>query len=290
MKLSQLSYFQTACKLNSISRAAERLHISQPAITAAIRELENEFGYPLLSRQGKRFDLTREGMAFLEETDRLLAHADQFETAMKNLLSGRRTIRVGVPPMIGSILLPEIYTAFREQGRDFSLEIVESGRQALLSRMANHELDMAFLPHDSPLAPNFQSLQIAELETVCCTAPGNPLSEKETISVSDLQNESLILFKNSFFQTERILGRFQAERLHPRILLQTDQLSTIRKLVSCDIGVGFLFGAVARSLRDIACVPLNPPMKSQVSLVWRGTDYLMKEQNEFIEFMRGLKE
>lgn len=95
MKLMRLSCFSAACRLGSITRAAAQLHISQPLVSAAIRELEAEFGYALLARQGKRFAFTAEGAVFLKEADRLLSHAENFETAMKQLTRGPRRIRGG---------------------------------------------------------------------------------------------------------------------------------------------------------------------------------------------------
>lgn len=289
MKLMQLYYFRTACRQGSITRAAGQLHISQPSVSAAIRELEAEFGYALLARQGKRFALTPEGAVFLKEADRLLSHAENFETAMKQLTQGPRQIVLGVPPMIGSLLLPKIYAGFRGKKIPFRLSIVETGRQELLRQLlGSNELDMAFLPHDRPLDTRCHSVPITELETVCCLAPDHPLAGRATLSPAELSGESLVLFKDSFFQTERIVGLFQSEGIAPRVLLQTDQLSTIRKLVTCNIAVGFLFRQISEPFRDIVSIPLAAPMKAKVSLAWRSTDYLPREQADFIEYIRTI--
>ena len=288
MTITQLRYFQKACKLENITRAAEALHVSQPSVSAAIRELEQEFGYPLLVRSKRSFSLTPKGGIFLEEVDRLLSHVDNFETAMSQLGKGPGRVAVGVPPMIGSLVLPRIYASGFLPDTKIELSIVEAGRQELLRLLASNELDMAFLPHDRPLGPGYSVLHLTKLETMCCVSTNNPLALRQSISVKELEGEPLVLFKNSFFQTERIIARFQAEAIEPKVLLQTDQLSTIRKLVSCDTAVGFLFGEVSSPLPNIASIPLDPPMVAQVSLVWRGADYLSKQEQDFIEFVRSL--
>lgn len=288
MTITQLRYFQKACKLDNITRAAEALHVSQPSVSAAIRELEEEFGITLLERRGRGFTLTPDGAVFLAETDRLLGHVDDFVTAMGRLAQAPGRLLVGVPPMIGSLVLPLIYTGEEHRRAPFDLNIVETGRQELLQRLGAGELDLAFIPHDRPLGPRYAAVAITRLDTVCCVSRSHPLAARKSLPVSALAGEPLALFKNSFFQTERILARFEAEGIEPKVLLQSDQLSTIRKLVASSAAVGFLFGRVAESLPELAAVPLEPPMTTQVSLVWRGADCLCAEHRRFIDYVRAL--
>lgn len=289
MTITQLRYFQKACRLENITRAAEALHISQPSVSAAIRELEREFGCQLLARSKRGFALTENGQAFLQQTDRLLAHVDGFEAAMHRLGQGAGPIAVGVPPMIGSLVLPRIYGGGALPGAAFELSILEAGRRELLRKLAANELDMAFIPHDQPLGPAFSSLHIAWLETVCCVCRDHPLAGCARLTVEQLARQPLVLFKSGFFQTERVIASFQVKKLEPRILLQTDQLSTIRKLVSCGAAAGFLFGADTGALPDLVSIPMDPPMMSQVSLVWRSGDLLSEQEQRFIEYVRTLK-
>lgn len=288
MTLAQLTYFETACRLESITRAAEQLHISQPSVSAAIRELEAEFGYALLDRQGRRFALTREGRVFWEEARRLLAHAGDFEHGMLRLARHSRPIALGLPPMIGSLVLPALLAPGEEAPAPFRLDITEGGRRELLQQLADGRLDMAFLPHDRPLEPHYRFVPVAELETVCCVSARHPLARRSSVTIRALEGHPLVLFKESFFQTERILDAFGREGVKPNILLQTSQLSTVRRLVAQNLAAGFLFRQLAGPAAEMVSVPLDPPMKAQVSLVWRGTDHLPGEHLRFIEQVRAL--
>ncbi len=288
MTITQLRYFQKACKLDNITRAAEALHVSQPSVSAAIRELEEEFGFALLERRGRSFSLTPNGAVFLAEADRLLSHVSDFETAMVRLAQGPGQLKVGVPPMIGSLVLPLIYTGEEHRRTPFDLGIVEAGRQELLQRLSAGELDLAFIPHDRPLSASYTGIAVTILETVCCTSLFHPLAGQERLAVAQLADEPLALFKNSFFQTERIIARFEVEHITPHVLLQSDQLSTIRKLIASNAAVGFLFSKVACSLPELAAIPLDPPMTTQVSLVWRVSDCLSDEHRRFINYVGSL--
>lgn len=179
MTITQLRYFQKACKLDNITRAAEALHVSQPSVSAAIRELEEEYGFALLERRGRSFSLTPNGAVFLAEADRLLSHVSDFETAMVRLAQGPGQLKVGVPPMIGSLVLPLIYTGEEHRRTPFDLGIVEAGRQELLQRLSAGELDLAFIPHDRPLSASYTGIAVTILETVCCTSLFHPLAGQE---------------------------------------------------------------------------------------------------------------
>jgi DNA-binding transcriptional LysR family regulator len=289
MRITQLEYFQMAAKTGSITGAAEALHISQPSVSTAIKELESELGYLLLARKGKHFTLTREGAVFLEETNRLLSHVENFSLSMKALKDKTRQIHLGIPPMIGSLVLPALYRQFQGKKVPFRLDVTEAGRHHLLEQLAANEIDMAFLPHVRPFDSRFDVITVAEPETVCCLPPGHPLARKDSLCAADLQDEPLILFKNSFFQTERIMDWFRAGETEPVILLHTDQLSTIYQFVSRGLAASFLFRQVAETLPDMSVVPLSTPMKARISLVRRRSDYLPEEFRTFIEHVASLK-
>ena len=110
MTLDQLRYFQAVCQYDNVSRAAEALNISQPSVSNAIGNLEKEFGTLLFTRQRKRLVLTKEGTLLLEMTEQLLSQADKINRIMREMGSEKRVLRLGVPPMIGSLALPVLFT------------------------------------------------------------------------------------------------------------------------------------------------------------------------------------
>lgn len=287
MTLTQLRYFQTACRLRNITQAARRLHVSQPSVSIAIRELEDEFGLMLLDRSGRAFSLTAEGVLFLEQADGLLAHADDFRRSMGELSASHRALRLGIPPMIGAILLPRL---LRDSGPDQpQLTVTELGGKELFTQLDNRQIDMAFIPHRDPLPGKYRSLPVLEVETVCCVADPHPLAGRETVSVRELAGEPLdLLFKDGAFHTEAVLDRFRQEEITPNILIQTGQLSTVRELVTQGRAAGFLFSPIAASLPGVAGVPLAPPLTAQVSLVWNKGDYLSKLRAAFLDMVRRL--
>ena len=174
MKLQQLRYFQTACRLQSITGAAEALHISQPSISVAIRELEQEFGVKLTSRRYQGFALTEEGRQLLSMADGLLEHADQVAARMQDIGRRHYPIRLGVPPMIGAVLLPRLYGSFLPRNPQITVTTEEGGAKSLLRNLLEKTLDLAFVAHSESLPEAFSAVPVVSTETVSVRRPGPP--------------------------------------------------------------------------------------------------------------------
>lgn len=288
MKLTQLRYFQAACRLGGVTAAAEHLHISQPSVSAAIRELEAEFGVTLLNRRYRSFSLTHEGQALLEQADSLLAHAARVEAVMADLANRKRQIRLGIPPMIGSLLLPRLYQDFFSQNPGLEVMITEGGRRELLQLLGENQLDLMFLPHGKTMDPGYTSVAVTQLETVCCVSRDHPLAQTQQLRIRDLEQEPLVLFKSSFFQTEAVLQRYTDCQITPKILLHTDQLSTVHRLISSGVAAGFLFQDLIGPTDDLVPIPLSPPMTALISLVWKSTNPRLQDLLPFIQFVQDI--
>lgn len=286
MTLDQLRYFQAVCKYGSISRASEYLNISQPSVSNAINKLEKEFGTMLFTRQNKRLTLTKEGMQFLELAGDVLLNADHTLKVMKQL-SDNKILNLGIPPMLGSLILPVLYREFFKDHPDFKIHIIEDDRSGLIRMLENNKINMAFLPHDRPFDARFKSQPLMELDNVCCVSKNHPLSKKAFVNIADLKDEPLVLFKNSFFQTERILERFKQGGYTPNILLDTAQVSTMQNITASGLAIGFIFQFLLKSTPDLIGIPLDPPMRTQISLVWKQSEYLSGNMNHLIKFVRS---
>ena len=265
MTLDQLRYFCTVCTHNSVTRAAQVLNVSQPSVSAAIRNLESEFGISLFDRQRKRLVLTTAGQQLWDMGKPLLQNADALSEAMHALGSGNQLLRLGVPPMIGSLVLPSLYSNFVSG----QLQVVEDGSSSLRRLLSDGQIDMALLPHTQPFDDTLQDVKLTVLQNVCCVSKQHSLANYSHISLAQLKNEPLVLFKNSFFQTERILNAFQALDISPNVALYTGQLSTVQNMIAGGSAVGFMFEFLAKRSDGVVGIPLDPPMTTQVSLVWR---------------------
>jgi len=289
MNLNQLKYFYTVCTDGSLSAAAERLYISQPSLSSSIKSLEKEFGVSLFNRRYKGMELTTEGKRLFEMCKDILSRTEQLEDIMKDLGNERNKLRLGVPPMIGSIILPYIYRDFCQLHPDITLEIVEDGRSSLLDKLSENYLDMIFLLHNNSLEEKFSSTKIARLEIVCCASKDNVIAEYKSVTPHLLKNTPLVLFENSFFQTEEIKKWFAYENITPNIILQTKQLSTMLTMISSNVAAGFTFRELTETNEDFIAIPTKNPMYADASLVWKKDSYYFSCMDKFRKYVDDKK-
>lgn len=287
MTLDQLRYFQAVCKYDGVSRAAEALNISQPSVSNAIANLEKEFGVELFTRQKKRLFLTKDGRVMWELAEKLLLQAEQTVRTMQELGSNNKVVRLGVPPMIGSLVLPIIYGNFLKRYPQLQLRIVEDDSSGLKQLLAENQIDMAFLPHTHPFGSDLCAQLVTELQNVCCVHKTHSLAVHRSIRLEELRDEPLVLFKNSFFQTERIMNRFSGLSIKPNVLLDTAQLSVVQSMIASKMAVGFMFEFLTGTTPDLVGIPLDPPMTTQVSLVWKKDSYISADMKKLIELMKS---
>lgn len=286
MNLIQLKYFQTVSNFQSMTKAAEFLNITQPSLSLAIKELEREFGVTLFSRHRHGMVLTDEGRELLGLADGLLAHAEEVQRHMADLGDKRKVLRLGVPPMIGSLLLTGIYDEFARGNPDIQLEISEAGRQELMNMLSENRLDLVFLPHNTPFDNSFKTQKVAPFEIVCCVKKGTADLKLKTVEPKDLKGKPLVLFKDNFFQTNEIKKWFARAGVEPQILLQTDQLSTLQKIISGGVAVGFMFKELIAGNEEIQAISLSEPIPVRVSLVWKANVPVFTAMKRFMDYIK----
>ena len=286
MNLIQLKYFVTVYEAGSVLKASEKLKISQPSISIAIKELETEFGVELFQRQPKGMTPTEEGEELYKLSESLLSQSDELKRIIKDLGNKIKVLRLGIPPMIGLSVLPILYGEFVKENPDVQLEIKEAGRKELVKLLKENRVDMVLLPHKTDFDSDLTNLEILEYEIVCCVCNKRELTSKDKITAKDLVKEPLVLFNDSFFQTEEINKWFNNENITPNILIQTSQLSTMQKMIEEGLASGFMFKHLIQPEMDIKTFSMQPPIYVKVSLVWNAKAKLFRSMKKLISFMK----
>ena len=286
MNINQLKYFYAVCIYGTLSDASQYLYISQPSLSSAIKSLEKEFGIPLFYRRHKGMELTAEGKMLFELSKDVLHRTEQIENIMKELGSERTKLRLGIPPMIGSVILPKIYRDFGMMYPDIRLEITEDSRSGLVDKIGENYIDMAFLPQGSTIDTSLETMKIAHLGIMCFASKDNKISKCKTVTPELLRDTPLVLFENSFFQTEEIKKWFTSEKITPNIILQTKQLSTMLSMISGNVAVGFALKQLVDDNKSLVAIPTHKPIYLDVSLVWKKDSYCFASMENFRKYVK----
>lgn len=196
MELRHLRYFVTVAELGSISRAATKLFIAQPPLSAQIRQLEEEVGTPLLVRLHRGVRLTPAGDSFLLDARAILARSEQAKARARESSEGQRsTLRVGLVPTVTQSLLPGLIQRLGDAGiatRVEGQELVPSARQ--LQAIRNAELDIGFI---RPGSTSHQDELVCAIDDPYCVAVPHDHAlarSSGTLAVSALERESFVAF------------------------------------------------------------------------------------------------
>ena len=286
MKLIQLQYFEEICKYESINKASEILHVSQPAITKAIQQLEEEFDIALFHRFNNRLSLTEEGEFFLRYTHDINNRVLLLDKRMHEISHRKHTIKIGMPPMIAAFMFVDIYKKLQLKSPEIFLETYEEGSRALLNLVDNDTLDMALVITDTSLPSQFSVFPLHDTELVFCTNPSSKLSAYDSISIENLIDVPLVLMKEGSYQTQKINELFAYHNIEPNIILYSNQLSTIQDFIFNNMASAFLLKDIIINKPEIKALALKDPINIQISLVWKTRNHLSNHALKFIRFMQ----
>ena len=288
MELRQLEYFQMASRLKNITRAAERLRVSQPNITVAIKKLEGELGIQLFDRSQKQLSLTPEGAVFLGRVEIALRNIQDAVLEVndyKQLQKG--TIKIGIPPMMGAYLFPKIFSSFQRRYSHLDVYLHEEGSVAIREQLERDELDFGIIiiPDSSP---NLQLLPMARSQIVCCVPEDSDLAARKAITLQDIEEHSLIMLKEGSFLRQTMLQKMKTASVTPNIVLESNQVVTIMGLVASGVGIAFLLDMIVRDAPGIRSIPLATPIYVDVGLAWKRDRYISRAAQSFIEFSKDI--
>lgn len=286
MELRQLEYFQMSSRLKNITRAAERLRVSQPNITVAIKKLEAELGIQLFDRSQKQLSLTPEGAVFLNRIELALRNIQDAVLEVndyKQLQKG--TIKIGIPSMIGAYLFPKIFANFQRLYPHLDIYLYEEGSMAIREQLERDELDFGIVII-SDASPNLQLLKMSTNQIVACVPEHHELASHDSISLDDMTDADLIMLKEGSFLRNLILQRLKAASITPNIVLESNQIETIKGLIASDVGIAFLLDFIVKDAPQIKALPINDPIFVDVGLAWKKDRYISKAAQSFIDFCK----
>jgi DNA-binding transcriptional LysR family regulator len=237
--LRQLRVFESAARHLSLTRAAEELHLTPPAVSIQIRQLEGHATAPLFERAGRGLRLTQAGEEVLARTREILAHIRDAEEAIAGLESLERGLLSVAVINAGDYFFPWLVAAFRDSHPGIRVRIAVGNRDELLERLAVHEVDLAVMSHP-PADPAFAAEPFAPHPHVIVAAPNHALAGKRPVSIERIAAEPLITREPGSATRLAMEQAFAESGVVPRIEMEIASNETIKQAVAAGFGLGFL--------------------------------------------------
>lgn len=289
MQLNQLRYFLEVYRCENFTRAAKNLHISQPTITVAMRELEEELGISLFHRIKQRVYMTNAGRIFYNELERIMKDLDELTERMKDLGGQKNLVKIGIPPMMGTFLFPRIYKGFKEIYPQVELEVIEDGALEVQRLVQEEALDIAMMLEESCSTEfDIRFKPIMKSRFVFYTNMENELAKLNSISIRHISEAPLVLFNRGFYVNSMVHKAFREIGAMPNIVLLTGQINTIKRFVSENIASSIMLDECINDTDNIITVPIDDFSNVTIGMGWKRKRLLTKDVANFIKFVDSL--
>ncbi|CEG29376.1 LysR family transcriptional regulator [Bacillus sp. B-jedd] len=290
MELRQIQYFIEVAKREHVTEAALVLHVAQSAVSRQIFNLEAELGVDLFIREGRNVKLTPIGRMFLEYMEEAMKVIDNARQEVQEYLDPEQGIvRIGFPSSLAAYTLPTIISAFRERYPHVKFELKQSSYHDLIAGVVNGDIDMALL---GPLPKPEKKVKgdILFTEKIVALLPaGHPLSKQRSIKLSQLRDDSFILFPKGFVLREIVDTACRQFGFEPAVSFEGEDIDAIKGLVSAGLGVTLipevtLVDSVPRSTVRLPIV--EPQVNRTVGIIIPSDRQLLPAEKLFHEFVR----
>lgn len=253
MELMQLEMFVAVVETGSVRGAAERVYRTQPAVSMAVRKLEEEFSTPLFDRSKRyEFRLTHAGESLYRYAKRMLSLRKQATSELDDISKLRvGRLRVGANESISLHLLPKLAKTFLKKYPATHMELTCARSDTLLADLRLRKLDLAlvsFRPQDA----DFESSFILQDELVLITHPNHALALRTKVQFQDLAGEPLLMMDVSQPSPwhKRVTDAFVRSKIPYHLQVDNAPIETIKKMVAMDLGLGFVPLLCVREERD----------------------------------------
>lgn len=239
MDFEQLRTFLQVCRLKSFSRAAEKLGITQPAISAQIRSLEKEVGARLFDRDGGKVTFTAAGRLFEPFAEHCLQCQSHIVVAVNELYrSARGEVSVSASEATSLYVLPTVLAQYKKHYTRVNLNIVRAEHLRSVESVLNREVDFAVV--SMPVKdPRLVVHVVYRDDIVLAIAPTHPLARREVVKLDEMLQYPLLLLKQGRQRT-LINNFFDTFDVHPRIAMELDSSELLKRLICAELGMGFL--------------------------------------------------
>lgn len=240
MEMAQLEFFLCVVEEKSFSKAADRVYRTQPAVSIAIKRLEEEVGASLLDRSQKTPTLTEAGTIIYDYARRIIALRDQARQEveeLRELQKGR--VRIGANESTSLYLLPDIILRFRAQHPQIKVEIRRQQSDSLPREVLDRTVDFALMAHE-PTDRDVEAFPLLQDELALIMSPEHPLANREAVHITDLGEEQFLAHNVKSASRQHVVAAFEAHHTPLNITLELATIETIKRFVRRNLGLAIV--------------------------------------------------
>lgn len=291
MNISQLETLLTISRTMSFRKAGELLNLTQPAVSAQIKSLEDEFKTVLVDRN-QPVTLTDQGVVFLEHAEQMLAIVEQLKQRLSDLdETPQGRITLGTPTSIAIQILPRVLSYFQDQ-----FPLIQTMIHSMSSSQVYHSVEnglvdvgISYLIERNPNL-NTSILYYDMFELV--VSPQHPLARTKKATIQDLQQLPLIMLSPDTVGRRFVDEVFKEHKIEPQIVMELSSSEEVKRMVEIDLGVAIISRqSITSELRHGTLVMIPMPefeVSHPVGLIYKSGRYLNSAMRQFLDDLKGM--
>jgi DNA-binding transcriptional LysR family regulator len=287
----RLQVFHTVAKQLSFTKAAELLFMTQPAVTFQVKQLEEHFNTRLFERSHGKISLTPAGELALDYAERILNLSAEMEARISELtgqISG--PICIGASTTIAEYMLPRLLGEFKQKHPETQARLTVANSETIENKVVDHTLDLGLIESASH-HPSLVTQVCCEDELVMICAPFSPLAKRPIVTPAEVASQPYISRETGSGTRECIDDFFKMNGVNldeMNLSMELGSREAIKGAVAAGLGVAIVSSTtVAKEIRlgELTAVPLDPPLRRQLSLVYPQEKFRSKLLQSFLDFL-----
>ena len=289
----RLQVFHTVARLLSFTKAADTLHMTQPAVTFQVRQLEEYFNTRLFDRTHNRITLTKVGQTVFEHADRIFEQYALMENTVKEMtgdVSG--VLLIGASTTIAEYMLPVLLGDFKRQHPDVNIRLKVSNTDEIVSMVENNVIDLGVV--EAPVNNKNLAVELCRMDQlVAIVPPHHPLTKKQSVSIKDISQYSFISREEGSGTRDVVNEYFNQAALSPddiHIVMELGSSEAIKGAVTSGMGISILSRATIQKdlqLGMLKEISLEPPLLRPFSFVHQRQKFRIRAMEELLNFARN---
>ena len=286
----RLQVFHTVAKLLSFTKAAEHLHMTQPAVTFQVRQLEEQFNTRLFDRTHNRISLTDAGQVIFEHAVKIFELYSQMENAVREItgeISG--TLTLGASTTIAEYMLPALLGNFRAEYPDINIQLKVSNTDGIVYMIENNEIDLGVV--EAPVHNKNLIVDVCREDQLVCVVPvKHPLASNSTIAPKDIIDYPYIC-REEGSGTREVISEYLEQNDVPentlKLSMELGSPEAIKGAVEAGMGISIVSRAsIGKELQlnTLKAVNMDPPLTRPFSFVYKKQKFRVQAMEELLEF------
>lgn len=288
LNVKRLSIFRIVVRAGSISSAARQLHLSQPAVTKAVRLLEEEVGLALFTRVSGRLVLTPEAEELMPSIERLFGSVGAIEQMVQEIREGfSGSISVATVPTLSATLVAMAVERFHRTHPRVRFDLRALPTRLVIDAVATHQVDVGIVDA-SQSGIGMEVIELCRSQIGCVVRKDSPLAKRKRLTVKDLSNHSLISFSNETLTGWQLRSVLQADDAIGQLKFTVNNTQTAYALVKAGVGIGIVdsFPMITGTYSDLVIIPFHPLIQTNPHVIFSKSHVVPLVARNFIELLK----